>query len=38
MVSLFGITDPAICLGYALAVGLALASIVYGILNWNRGG
>jgi hypothetical protein len=38
MISLFGITDPAICLGYILSVVLALACIVYGLLNWNREG
>ena len=36
MLSLFGITDPAICLGYILSIGLAIACIAYGLLNWNR--
>ncbi|MFH0968728.1 MAG: symporter small accessory protein [Methanobacteriota archaeon] len=38
MLSLFGITDPAIILGYVLSIGLAIACIVYGLLNWNREG
>jgi len=25
-------------IGYGLAIGLALACIVYGLLNWNREG
>lgn len=32
-----GIPDPQILLGYGLAIGLALACIVYGLLNWNAG-
>jgi len=35
---ILGIPDPQILLGYALAIGLALACIVYGLLNWNKGG
>jgi len=35
---LFGIPDPQILIGYGLAIGLALACIVYGLLNWNKGG
>jgi hypothetical protein len=35
---LFGIPDPQILIGYGLAIGLALACIVYGLLNWNNGG
>lgn len=38
MLSIFGITDPAIILGYVLSIGLAIACIVYGLLNWNREG
>lgn len=34
---LLGIPDPQILIGYGLAIGLALACIVYGILNWNKG-
>ncbi|MGI5937947.1 MULTISPECIES: symporter small accessory protein [Methanoculleus] len=34
---MFGITDPAIWSGYLLALGLTLACIVYGLLNWNKG-
>jgi len=33
---ILGIPDPQILLGYVLAIGLALACIVYGLLNWNR--
>jgi len=35
---LLGIPDPQILIGYGLAIGLALACMVYGILNWNEGG
>jgi hypothetical protein len=35
---LFGIPDPQILIAYGLAIGLALACIVYGILNWNKEG
>jgi hypothetical protein len=35
---LFGIPDPQILIGYGLAIGLALACILYGLLNWNKGG
>lgn len=38
MLTLFGISDPAIILGYVLSIGLAIACIVYGVLNWNKGG
>ena len=34
----FGIPDPQIWIGYGLAIGFTLACIVYGILNWNKGG
>ena len=34
---LLGIPDPQILIGYGLSIGLALACIVYGILNWNKG-
>jgi len=34
---MFGITDPAIWVGYLLALGFTLACIVYGLLNWNNG-
>lgn len=34
---IFGIPDPQILLGYGLAIGLALACIVYGWLHWNEG-
>lgn len=34
---LLGIPDPQILLGYGLAIGLALACIVYGWLYWNEG-
>ncbi len=35
---MFGINDPWILLGYGLSIGLALACVVYGLLNWNKGG
>jgi len=38
MLSIFGITDPAIILGYVLSIGLAIACIVYGLWNWDREG
>jgi hypothetical protein len=38
MFSVFGITDPAIWMGYTLAIGLAIACVIYGALNWNKGG
>ncbi len=34
---IFGIPDPQIVIGYGLAIGLALACIVYGLLHWNEG-
>jgi hypothetical protein len=34
---LLGIPDPQILIGYGLAIGLALACIVYGYLYWNEG-
>ena len=34
---ILGIPDPQILLGYVLAIGLAIACIVYGWLNWNNG-
>ncbi len=33
---ILGIPDPQILIGYGLAVGLALACIVYGYLYWNE--
>ncbi|MFA5254816.1 MAG: symporter small accessory protein [Methanoregula sp.] len=33
-----GIPDPQIWIGYGLAIGFTLACIVYGILNWDKGG
>ena len=35
---MLGIPDPRIWIAYLLAIGLALACIVYGLLNWNKGG
>lgn len=35
---LLGIPDPQILIGYGLAIGLAVACIVYGLLNWNKEG
>jgi hypothetical protein len=37
MVTVLGIPDPQIWIGYGLAIGLALACIAYGLLNWNKG-
>ncbi|WP_328590975.1 symporter small accessory protein [Methanofollis fontis] len=34
---MFGISDPGIWMGYLLALGFALACVVYGLLNWNNG-
>jgi hypothetical protein len=35
---LFGIPDLQIVIGYGLAIGLALACIVYGWLYWDENG
>jgi hypothetical protein len=35
---MFGISDPQIWFAYLLAVGFAIACVVYGLLNWNKGG
>jgi hypothetical protein len=37
-IMILGIPDPQILLGYALAIGFAIACIVYGWLHWNDGG
>jgi hypothetical protein len=34
---ILGIPDPMIVLGYALAIGLALLCILYGLLAWTGG-
>ncbi|WP_394357932.1 symporter small accessory protein [Methanoculleus caldifontis] len=34
---MLGITDPSIWVAYVLAIGLTLACILYGLLNWNKG-
>lgn len=34
---MFGISDPMIWIGYLLALGFALACVVYGLINWNNG-
>ncbi len=34
---MFGINDPAIYLGYLMAIISLIACIVYGIINWNKG-
>jgi len=34
---MFGIEDPAIYLGYLMAILSLIACIVYGIINWNKG-
>ncbi|WP_325629123.1 symporter small accessory protein [Methanospirillum sp.] len=38
MITICGISDPTIIAGYALSIGFALACILYGLVNWNRGG
>ncbi|MBI0582520.1 MAG: hypothetical protein JET69_05855 [Methanomassiliicoccales archaeon] len=35
---MLGIDDPQIIVGYALAIGLGLMCLAYGILHWNDGG
>jgi len=35
---LLGIDDPQIIIGYALAIGLGIFCLAYGILHWNDGG
>ncbi|MFP4170627.1 MAG: symporter small accessory protein [Methanomassiliicoccales archaeon] len=34
---MFGIEDPQIWGGYLIAIVLAGAAAVYGLLNWNKG-
>ncbi len=34
---MFGINDPAIYLGYLMAILSLIACIVYGVINWNKG-
>jgi hypothetical protein len=38
LTGLFGIEDPQIIIGYALAIGLGLFCLAYGYRNWNKGG
>lgn len=38
MISLLGMGDFSIFAAYALCVLSALACVVYGIINWNKGG
>jgi hypothetical protein len=35
---LFGIDDPQIILAYLATFGIVIIGIIYGILNWNKGG
>ncbi|WP_369423968.1 symporter small accessory protein [Methanooceanicella nereidis] len=35
---MLGIDDPWIWLGYLFTIGLALACVLYGLLNWNKEG
>jgi len=35
---MFGIDDPAIYLGYLLTFLSLILCIIYGALNWNKGG
>ncbi len=37
MVEILGVTDPQIMIAYGLAIGLAIACVVYGLLRWNEG-
>ena len=34
---MLGINDPAIYLGYLMAILSLIACIVYGVINWNKG-
>ncbi len=38
VLKMLGIEDPSILVAYGLSFGLALLCIVYGVLNWNKGG
>lgn len=35
---MFGLTDPWIILAYLSAIGSVAACVIYGVLNWNKGG
>jgi hypothetical protein len=35
---MFGINDPSIWFAYLLALGFALACVLYGLMNWHDGG
>jgi len=35
---MLGIDDPQIIVGYALAIGLGIICLAYGIRHWNDGG
>lgn len=35
---MFGIADSQIVMGYLLAIGFAIACVVYGMINWHIGG
>ncbi|WP_255668331.1 symporter small accessory protein [Methanooceanicella nereidis] len=35
---MLGINDTWILMGYILTIGFTLACILYGLLNWNKGG
>jgi hypothetical protein len=35
---LFGIDDPQILLAYLATFGIVIIGILYGIINWNKGG
>lgn len=36
MVSILGITDPVIIVGYGLAIIFGIACVIYGAKNWNN--
>lgn len=35
---MLGINDPWILLGYGLTLGLTLACVLYGLMNWDKEG
>jgi hypothetical protein len=35
---MFGIDDPQILLAYVATFGIVIIGVLYGILNWNKGG
>ncbi len=35
---MFGVNDPWVLLGYGATLLFALACVLYGLVNWNKGG